>query len=685
MAEPAHRELLQQAVEHRHRGELDTARRVCKQVLSEDETNAEARYVLATVEGQAGNLAESETQIRQAILSQPEQALFHACLGKTLSLKGHLDAADAAYQKALALDPELAVSHNGLGEVMGQRGDLEKARAAFILAIDKDPDLAAAHKNLGTCLVQMGDRAGSIDSFKKAIELNSSDAGAWHSLAAVYNLGGHTDQAVECLKRVLEFDPRDVKALNNLATTFMNRNDLRQAYAYLMKVIKLAPEYAAPFNNIGKILHAMCRFDRAEASFLRAIDLKPDFPDAYANLGFVYQSQGKLDEARKAHEHALELVSDHPIALSGLASLCEIKGQYEEGLEYLGPVIQRPEMDASCVVSYAQLIRGLDRQKEAIAALTKRLEQKPLSHDGKVQIMFALGDLYDDLGKYDLAFDNYQKGNDAKGVGFDTAEFAAIVDNILAAFSADAIGKLPRSTNDSSRPLFILGMPRAGKSLLEQIVASHPAVYGAGELDILGRLAMHAGAASGVDMPYPACVDRMTSAGLDKLASEYLSELDHAEEGIRYVTDTMPMNFMHIGLIELMLPNARILHCRRNAMDTAISCYAKNFLDPTLAFTYKLKDLKAYMEQYGRFMAQWKDVVNLKILEVDYESLVANTDTEVRRIIDFLELEWSDVCLRFFEESIPTTASAKMIRKPLHDKEIGRHKYYEEYIGPIFS
>ena len=130
-------------------------------------------------------------------------------------------------------------------------------------------------------------------------------------------------------------------------------------------------------------------------------------------------------------------------------------------------------------------------------------------------------------------------------------------------------------------------------------------MYGAGELETLGRLAMHAGAASGVEMPYPACVDRMTSTGLDKLAKQYLDELDHAEEGIQYVTDTMPMNFMHIGLIELMLPNARIIHCRRNPMDTAIGCYAKNFLDPTLAFTYALEDLKAYMEQYERFMAQW--------------------------------------------------------------------------------
>ena len=683
MSQSATTELLEQAVTHRHRGELEDARACCNRVLAEDAHHARAKFVLATVEGQAGNLSASERLIREAIADGPDEAVFQVYLAKTLSMSGRLDDAHAAYGEALRHEPDLAIAHNGLGEVYGKSGRLAEARTEFEAAAELDPGMAVAHRNLGTCLLKMGEVDDAIRSFQRSIELDPVDPYGQHSLAALYNMTGDIDSAIASLQELLKAQPDDPKALNNLAAALMNKGEMRRAYGYLQDAIKLAPNYAAPYNNLGKILHGQCRFDQAQESFEKAIKLKPDFPDVYANIGFVFQALNRLDDAEGSYKRCLELAPEHPIALSGLAALCENRGEYEVGLTYLQNVMDGAELDASCVLTYASLMRGIDQARDAIDTLKRRLDKKPLSHDGKVQIHFALGDLYDDLKDYDQAFENYRIGNEGKHAVFDVSDFESTAGNIIDAFSPDKLKRMPRSDRKTERPVFILGMPRSGKSLLEQIVASHPVVYGAGELGTLGRIAMNAGPAAGIEMPYPACLPHIDSNALDKMADYYLRELGHDDSRYRYVTDTMPMNFMHIGLIELMLPSARIIHCIRNTDDVLISCYAKNFLDPTLAFTYDLKTLAAYIEQYERFMNHWRRVSSLKMLEIDYANVVHDPEGETRKILEFLDLDWTEDCMRFYEDAVPTLSGRRWIREPLHDHELGCYSRYRQYVEPL--
>ena len=251
-------------------------------------------------------------------------------------------------------------------------------------------------------------------------------------------------------------------------------------------------------------------------------------------------------------------------------------------------------------------------------------------------------------------------------------------------FSADKLKTLPRSSVDSECPVFVLGMPRSGKSILEQIAACHSKVYGAGELDAISRISVNLPGASATHS-YPRTVPSLDTKILGKFAEEYLSRSKPAVSGVIRVTDTLPSNFLHIGLIELLFPNARIVHCIREPRDIALACYFKDFIDPTMSYAYDLGHLGVYLREYHRLMEHWRKVSGLKLLDVTYEDLVKDTEAVSRKLIDFLGLEWESQCLEFTAEGVATIADFRRLREPLNSKEIGWHSRYEKHLGPLES
>jgi hypothetical protein len=298
--------------------------------------------------------------------------------------------------------------------------------------------------------------------------------------------------------------------------------------------------------------------------------------------------------------------------------------------------------------------------------------------------MFAMGDLHDSLGDHAAAFKWYQRGNDNVGAVYDPALNSAAIDRMISAWTPQAVAAAPKSQARSDRPVFIVGMPRSGTSLVEQILASHPDVFGAGEQSDVPFLARQLGAEFINGLPMLTAPPPSTgAAALTEAAQAYLARLGRMEPGAARVTDKLTLNFLHLGLIRLAFPGARVIHCVRDPLDTCISCYTRRFVG-SMAFAYSLTSLGLFYRDYVRLMGHWKQALDMPILDVVYEDLIAGQEAVSRGMVEFIGLPWNDACLKFNENRRQTvTASSRQVRQPLYQTAVRRHRKYDAYLGPL--
>jgi Sulfotransferase family len=304
---------------------------------------------------------------------------------------------------------------------------------------------------------------------------------------------------------------------------------------------------------------------------------------------------------------------------------------------------------------------------------------------GEASLYFTAAELLDRAGRYDEAFSLAAKGNGLyRGERYDPAAYEHLTYPQIEYFTRERIGSMPKATVRSDKPVFIVGMPRSGTSLVEQILASHPAVHGAGELDFIhhvwvGMLDM-LGSNFG---QYPKCLDHLTTEQVDGMADVYLAPLVAMKPDAMRITDKMPQNFLHLGLIASLFPGARIIHCMRDPMDTCLSCFMTHFNHPQ-PFKHDLAQLGHFYRLYEKLMAHWKAVIDLRTLEVSYEEVVANPKEQSRRMVEFLGLPWDDRCLAFHQTKRPcATASVMQVRRPVYNSSVGRWRHYEKHLGRL--
>ena len=332
---------------------------------------------------------------------------------------------------------------------------------------------------------------------------------------------------------------------------------------------------------------------------------------------------------------------------------------------------------------FAAISRHIDRQDEAIALLKKLLAGPIYEPRLLMPLHFGLGKLLDEQGHYDAAFEQFREANALKPRRFDTSKHRRFIDSMIKTFDHDTIARLARSSLLNDRPVFIIGMPRSGTSLVEQILSSHPQIHGAGELQDILRMAERLPKMVKLEHPYPVCVTGLDTGVADTLAGEYLDHLRALAPDARCVTDKLPGNFLHLGLISRLFPGARIVHCRRDPIDTCLSCYFQNFTADH-GYAYNLEHLGFYYRQYERLMHHWFSVVDNPILVVHYEQLVRDTKPTVQAMLEFCSVPWDDVCLHFYESGRPvTTASYDQVRRPPYTTSIGRWRHYARYLQPL--
>ena len=408
----------------------------------------------------------------------------------------------------------------------------------------------------------------------------------------------------------------------------------------------------------------------------------PD-PDAYSNLAAALQAMGDLEGAVAGFETALQLKADHGPSLAGLAGLFELTGDLDRGVRLLTPHLKRGTAAPAMHVAYAQLLRRMGRGQQALRHIAPLASMDGLSDQERTAALFTIGDLLHEMGEFERAFQAYRRANGLTKARYSRKGREREVTRLMDTFSRSNLETMPRSGRENELPVFIVGMPRSGTSLVEQVLASHPQVHGAGELRDIGLLAIRLGF-NDDNIPYPRCVLDMDIRRLRECSGPYLSKLMGMAPSAERVTDKMWQNFEHLGLIELMFPRARVIHCTRDPLDTGLSCYQQSFGTAGPPFAYDLADIGHYYGQYRRLLDHWREVSGLQILDVAYEDMVSDLESESRRLVAFLGLEWDEACLSYFENPrLVRTASYAQVRQPVYGSSIGRWKSYEAHMTPL--
>jgi tetratricopeptide (TPR) repeat protein len=565
----------------------------------------------------------------------------------SLHRQGRLQEAAALYQAVLRAERDHFDALHGLGILRCQQGRYQEARSLLRRALRRVPQSATAEYNLAVACEQLRDFDEAAQHYGKALALQPDFFQANVNLGNILKAQDRPQEALAQYRQALAIKPDFAIAHNNLGNALQALGRREEAEPHYRRAIALEPGYAEAHNNLGNVLRLMGRGEEAPACYQRALALRPDYVDAHYNFANGLKELGRFDEAAAAFRRTILL---DPKRAGAYLDLVEF--------ETLGP--EDPELAAM----------------EALAA-----DKRALGGNERLALHFALGRAYGDLGRPDDAFRHLLIGNALKRreIRYDEAATRAHFARIKQVFTAELLQRMAGSGDPSPAPLFILGMPRSGTTLVEQILASHPKVFGAGELDDLGRLAS--------TLPYPQGLPGAGAEQLRQLGARYVERVAARAGGAPWITDKMPSNFSYVGLIRLMLPNARIIHTRRHPVDTCLSCFSQLFVGTGQAFSYELGELGRYWCEYDSLMAHWRQVLpDGAMIEIDYADLVTDLETQARRLLAFCGIEWDDACLAFHRTKRPVlTASVAQVRRPVYRSSVGKWRAYERHLDPLLA
>lgn len=442
-----------------------------------------------------------------------------------------------------------------------------------------------------------------------------------------------------------------------------------------------------PYCNLAVICAQSGRDEEARALWARAIAIDPGSLQAAMGIAGHYERFGKIEKAIEAYRRFLARQPGNIDAKYLLANLYKAQGKFAEATELYRQIMAKRPDYAQAHFTYAAIHKYRDAEDPHIRAMLDLLQSGALPAEGQTQLAFALSKAYEDLRDYPRAFAFLEQGNRLRRGSFDYSIEGDedLINNIIDTFNRDDLSRLQVEGDPSARPIFIVGMVRSGTSLVEKILASHSDVHGAGELDYLYTLAgrLFLDPASRYQFrPLPG----YSSSAFRRLGSAYLERIAVLNKESPRVTDKMPFNMMMIGLIRLALPNAKIIHCVRDARDTCLSIYRQNFTTGNYRFAYDLRTTGQFHNLYRKLMRHWHAVFPGAIHDISYESLTQNPEPEIRKLLAACDLEWQDACLHFDKSpGIVNTASFFQVRQPLYTSSVKLWQKYEAYLQPLFD
>jgi tetratricopeptide (TPR) repeat protein len=631
---------------------------------------------------QAGDAHKAESICRDFLVVNAASIAHIQLLGHALVKQDRLDEAKEQIEFALKIAPDYARLHEDLGSLHGLQRDYEAAICSFRRAVQLDPRLATAHKKLAQTLVATGRGSEVDDAFEGFLD-HDRDAALVAAGAEHWRAGRH-GQAEATLISALRSNSENVDAMRFLALVYHDQDKKPlEAEALLRRAISIAPDFYQALENLGKILVDNSKLLEAIEIFEQLIDLKPDDDDIWAGYGRALAQAGRIRDAEEAYTKSLELHPKAPGVHMARAHMLKTLGNQEAALEaYRKSIEYNPALGESYwSMANLKVFRFTD---EEVDAMEQQLGSDNLKDEQRVNFLFSLGKAYEDRKEYQKAWNHYHQGNQLKrtDVFYDPSENDLHLKNIQQVFSRDLIQLHEGAGHDVPDPIFIVGLPRTGSTLVEQILASHSQVEGTAELPNLGAIANSTGKYRPDGLAYPETIATLTRRDFESYGREYLKQVArHRVLGTPFFIDKMPNNFIHAGWIKLTLPNAKIINTRRYPLDSLLGVYKQLFAKGQ-PFTYDMLELAEFYRSYVEIMTHWHEVMPGQVLDVHYEDTVTDLETQVRRILDFCGLEYEENCLHFYKTARPVkTASSEQVRQPIYTSALGLWKKYGDNLG----
>lgn len=633
-----------------------------------------------------GNILKARNLYRKVLKINPRQPDALHLLGLVYHQKGQFENAVKSIKKSIDVAPGSSEAYSNLGLALCALGRFDEATKCYHQAIAINPNNFSAYNNLGTTFYDLGLFQDAVESIRRAIDLNPDFSLAHNSLGKALHEQGLLDEALTCFRKSLALDPNVPEVHNNLGTVLHDQKKLNEAVDCFRAALALDVNSPNTHNNLGAVFHDMKHPDQAVACFQTALELNENFPEALNNLGIAYYGLGKTESAIECYHKALVIRPGYPEALNNLGNVLRDNGQLEEAISnYRMAIAEKPD--------YAEAFRHLAFAKkhikydDEIKAMEELFAESGISDTQRMHLSFGLGKAHEELKEFEKAFPYILTGNRIKRrlLGHPFEEKKAYFDQLKKTFNRSLFDANPNTGCKDKSPIFILGMMRSGTSLTEQILASHSKIRGAGELTTINDVLRTS--LSGPDGVLQINnIRKRKAVELERMGLEYVEIVRKNFNSAKFITDKMPSNFLYIGLIKLILPNAKIIHCTRNPLDNCLSIFKNYFSAMDHAYAYDLEDLGRYYTLYRDLMIHWHEVLPGFIHDIQYEEMVADQETSSREILNFCGLEWEDACLNFHQTKRSVkTASGEQVRNPIYNSSIQSWQNYETQLAPLIK
>jgi tetratricopeptide (TPR) repeat protein len=712
----------QAAVEHHQAGRLDQAEFLYREVLREDPRHADALHLLGVIAHQKGLPGQAIRLIQQALALNPETATYHTNLAEAYRAAGDLDQAAAHCRHALRLQPNNAEAHNNLGLVLQHQGNQEEAIAQFEAAIERKPLWVLPYFNLGGLLHKQGRAYEAVAIYREGLNLCGPAAQLHGSLGQVLLELGQAEAALFHCQEAVRLQPAHPMALTYLGNALCAVGYRDEGRGCYQRAIQLAPGLAMPCHRLGLLLAEEGKFDDSISWHNQAIRLEPDNASYHCSLANAFYENEQIDEAVARYRLVLQHHPEHVEAHNSLGYLLQDLGDMLAALaEYREAVRIKPGY-SDAHLNRGMLLMELGEKDEAIAAFREALRYEPhhpealgglamalrdklpaadlatmerllavgrMPDKRRAVLQYSVAHVMDARNQYARAAGFAQQANQCllsefrqRGQTYDPAEHHAYVDQIIQAFSKAHFERVRAWGLDSEVPVFVLGLPRSGTSLTEQILASHPRVFGAGELIYIRSAYRSLPALTGKQAPGIECIGQLDPRLVRTLAQQYLDQVRKLVPDADRIVDKMPDNYLMVGLIATLFPRARIIHMRRDVRDIGLSCWMTLFRH--IRWACDLEHIGTRIREYQRLMDHWREVLPVAMLELDYEEIVSDLEATARRLVAWCGLDWDPACLAFHQNKrVVRTASMAQVRAPIYTRSVGRWKHYREFLNPL--
>jgi len=599
--------------------------------------------------------------------------------------EGRLLDAGAIYEEILRRDPNYVDAIHYLGMTAFQQGDCARAKVLVLNSLSLQPEDGDYWSNLGVISEATGEMDQAAVAYNKATECSPKKSQFWFNLGNVLQRLGQLDESESKLRQAVAISPSNWQCWMSLGVTLLSRDghgdeDAEAALQCFERVVRLDPSNGDGYNSLGVTMIRLGKKLEAEEMINRAVQLKPNLDSAWHNLARIYIEEDDINRALLAYQKAIEISPNYGSFHVATGQALRMQGKFDLAQQFFERAYELNPKDLGVL---AQLLSDQKFTNAEVPLLVKAqasIDSASDSETGLVEMCFSLGKILDRLGEFDKAFAYYKRGNEIENSKnkYDAIAHENEVQRIINIYSSDYFKSIGNHGNDSCRPILIVGMPRSGTTLTEQIIASHPEVAGGGERLYWSEVA-----------------DRIKGRERDLLQSDFseiaqacLADLNSAvgARNVSKVTDKLPGNYLRVGLIHSIFPNAKIIHVKRNGIDNCLSIYFQRF-GGYHPYAYDLVNLAHYRAQYERLMAHWSNVMSPEYyMEFDYEELVGDLEGIGKRIIEFCGLEWDERCLRYYESGRAVkTASIWQVRQKIYNSSVDRWKHYEKFIEPLLA